>query len=389
VAWYSQRLARALCDRGARVAVVAPRDGGPQAEEQDGSVLVRRAFERGRSGALRAVGAALDTGAPVVHVQHEAFLYGGPDSVPAVLGAMAGFRRAGKGPVVTMHQVVDPKSVDRAFTRIHRVNVPAPFARAGLAAMQRSVARLASRLVVHEDAFRRVVPGARVFPLGGNTAPPADQQVITRAAELRVVATTARPAGGTLPGLLVLCFGFVAPYKGLETALEAARLAGPPISLVVAGGEHPRLAGQGYLDGLRARYGQVAHFTGFVPEEDVAAWFEAADAVLLPYPQPFSSSGVLADAAAHGVPVLVSPALARVTGMPADVAVPVDPPGLSARLLELAARPEQLVRLAAVSTALNSGRSWTELADRHLALYEEVIDAQRPARRPVPVGSGR
>ncbi|HET6874281.1 MAG TPA: hypothetical protein VFH70_05855, partial [Acidimicrobiales bacterium] len=242
VAWYSQCLARALAGAGARVTVVAPGERDGYTIEQDGPVQVDRCFHRGAAGALKAIGGAFGSGSPIVHIQHEAFLYGGPDSVPSVLAAMARIRQAGRGPVVTMHQVVEPASIDRSFTDIHRVNIPPAVARAGLATMQSSVARIASKVIVHEEAFRRMLPHAAVFPLGGNSSPPSGTGVAEGAARFRAEAGAGRDT------LLVLCFGFVAPYKGFELALEAARLAGPQVKMVIAGGEHPRLEGQGYLD---------------------------------------------------------------------------------------------------------------------------------------------
>lgn len=383
VAWYSQCLAHALSDAGARVTVVAPGERDAYRIEHDGPVQVDRCFHRGPAGPLKAIGGAFATGSPVVHIQHEAFLYGGPDSVPSVLAAMARIRQAGRGPVVTMHQVVDPASIDRGFTDIHRVNIPAPVARAGLATMQSSVARLATKVIVHEETFRRVLPKAAVFPLGGNRPAASGPAVVEQAAGLRAL------AGAGPDTLLVLCFGFVAPYKGFELALEAARLAGPDVRVLVAGAEHPRLQGQGYLEGLEDRYADVAHFTGFVPEEEVAACFAAADAVVLPYPQPFSSSGVLADAANYGVPVLVSAPLAEVIGFPAEAVVPLDPAQMAARLRGLASDRRRLEPLAALTASLRQGRSWDELARRHIALYEEVIHARRSPKRTVRRGSGR
>lgn len=383
VAWYTRCLARALADAGAQVEVVAPaseRDHGPG---QDGPVRVSRPFRRGATGAVRAAAAAIATRSPVVHLQHEAFLYGGPESVPSVLMGLAQLRRAGRGPAVTMHQVVDPTTVDRRFTEIHRVSLPAPVARAALSGMQSAIAGLAQRVIVHEDDFCRVVPGAVRFPVGGNLSASSGDGVSTRAAELR-------SSHGLRPEqLVVLCFGFVAPYKGLEAALEAARMAGPEIALVVAGGEHPRLAGNGYYHSLRRDFADAAVFTGFVDDGDVAAWFSASDAVLLPYPQPFSSSGVLAEALSHDVAPLVSGPLARMIGLPGQVAVPLDPPGLSARLIDLARDRSQLDQIRAAVAGLQEGRSWPELAHRHLGLYGEVIDVQRLARRPVRVRSRR
>ena len=70
-------------------------------------------------------------------------------------------------------------------------------------------------------------------------------------------------------------------------------------------------------------YGDVARFTGWVPDGDVGAWFSAADLCVFPYPKPFASSGVLALAVAHGTPVLLSPALARCAGAPNVVTAPM------------------------------------------------------------------
>ena len=111
----------------------------------------------------------------------------------------------------------------------------------------------------------------------------------------------------------------------------------------MAGGSHPRLAGRDpYADDLRRRFGAVARFVGYVPEPEVAAWFGAADVLLLPYPRPFASSGPFAQALGFGTPVLCSESLARCVGAPEALVTPTDPPGFARRLTELAADPDQL-----------------------------------------------
>jgi glycosyltransferase involved in cell wall biosynthesis len=386
VAWYTRALATALTGEGAQVRVVAPYEGPPGAgpdgrtvTEMDGGVRVDRCFGRGPGDPARAVTAALEERSPVVHLQHETFLYGGPASVPGVLYGLGRLRRAGRGPVVTMHQVVDPSTVDASFTDMHRVGVPPLLARTGLATIQWSVARLARRVVVHEQMFRQLIPNSVVLPLGGDAVASVDPAQAARSCELRAA------AGAGPDTLLVLAFGFVAPYKGLDRALEAVQRSGSGVRLVVAGAEHPRLQGRGYLDGLRSAYPEVAHFTGYVPEEDVTPWFQAADAALLAYPRPFSSSGVLAHAVAHRVAALVSPGMAEVIGFPPSLALPVEPAAMGRRLAELAADRPRLADLADHTAALQVGRSWPEVARRHLDLYEEVTGAQRSSRRPVAV----
>lgn len=384
VAWYTQGLARALDRAGAAVTVLAPgRDGPPGRVETDGGVRVQRCFARSPAGPIRAARAALDSGAPVIHVQHEAFLYGGPDTVPGMLMALRRLRDRARGPVVTMHQVVEPQSIDRSFTGMHRVAIPPVVARAGLATVQNSISRLASRVIVHEDAFQRVVPKSVVVPLGVDSSGDAGSVDPARARKLRA------RAGASDDTMLVLAFGFVAPYKGLEPLLDAALLGGPRVKVVVAGAEHPRLVGHGYLRQLHERYGQAVTFTGYVGDDEVEAWFAAADAVALNYPKPFSSSGVLALAANHGVAALLSPALAAVVGFPGPAALPPDPPAMARWLESLAGDRAALDELKARTAALSTGRSWSEVAERHLAIYEEVIHAQRSPGRSIRLRPSR
>ena len=140
---------------------------------------------------------------------------------------------------------------------------------------------------------------------------------------------------------------------------------------MIAGGEHPRLkaTGDGYADRLRATAPPNARFTGFVPDADVARWFAAADVALLPYPQPFASSGPLALALAHDTPVLLSQALARTTGAPEEMAVATDPKAIAARLRTLATVAGERDRLRSAAATLAAGRTWPEIARRHLDLY--------------------
>lgn len=354
VASYSANLAEALGDAGARVTVLASEEQGLPTVARSGSLEVRRVWRRGPSALPAAAAAARATGAGTVHLQHELFLYGGPSAVPGVVPALAAL--SGRRAVVTMHHVVDPADVDASFTATHNVPAPAPVARVGVSTLQRTIRAFADAVVVHEPSFAAVVPGAEVVPHG--------IEVVTDALDRE----SARAALGLDPDrLLVLCFGFLAPYKGLEAAIGAARLAGEPVELVIAGGAHPRLPG--YADRLRSTAPENVRFTGFVPDEDVARWFRAADVALLPYPRPFASSGPLALALAHGTPVLMSDALTRTTGAPGALSVGADPAAIAARLGALARSEAERDRLRIAAARLAAGRTWPEVARRHLELY--------------------
>lgn len=383
VASYTANLAHALAADGMAVTVVAPQlahphdDGHPEPDDFcDGSVHVQRRFPLGPTALPRAASAARAVGAPVVHLQWETFLYGGTAALRGLPTSLWGFRQAPAPLVTTMHQVLDPATVDRATTDLHRVGVPAAVARMGIGTVQRAIAAASDATVVHEHAFRRVVPGATVINHGIERPPAPDRAAARRRLGL--------PAPGDR--LVAMCFGFLAPYKGLEVAAAAAALTGPDVEIVFAGGTHPRL-GDDYAGALAALAGNRARFTGWVPDDDVADWFAASDVALFGYPRPFAASGALALALAHGTPVLLSPALARCVGAPNMLAAPMTATDLAGLLDRLAAWPHELAALADWTRALRAEREWPTVARRHAALYEqlagEVDDGRDPDGRRV------
>jgi len=377
VASYTANLAHGLADAGAGVVVIAPALEGDPRTFRDGPIEVRRAFDLGQRALPTAMAAAADVGAAVVHLQFELFLYGGASSLLGLAPALGRGRWAlgSAALVTTMHQVVDPATIDRRYTRLHRVAAPASVARAGIATLQSAIARASHATIVHEQAFKTVIPDASVIPHGIESVTPLER-------------AAARARLGLGDRFVALSFGFVAPYKGVELVLDAARHVGPDVEIVVAGGEHPRMddGAAGYAAGLAANYGDVARFTGWVPDEEVAAWFSAADVALFPYPKPFSSSGALALALAYGTPSLLSPPLARSVGAPNVMTVALDPHSLAQRLDDLAAKPAVLDELQQWSAVLADGRRWPAVADRHVELYEEVRDVDRAARRRLRAG---
>jgi glycosyltransferase involved in cell wall biosynthesis len=378
VASYTANLAHGLAAEGLVVEIVAPElDGDPDAFT-DGPINVRRAFPMGPRALPRAVRAAAERTPRVVHLQFELFLYGGPSSLVGLLPALGpGKRSLGDTPLVTtMHQVVEPSTIDRRYTRLHRVSAPAVVARSGIAGVQATITRASSATIVHEEPFRQVLPDAAVIPHGIEHTSPVDRN-------------EARERLGLDGRFVVLCFGFLAPYKGIELVLEAARHLPSSIQVVVAGGEHPRMeADGGFGVELRERYGDLARFTGWVPDEDVASWFTAADLAVFPYPKPFASSGVLALALAHGTPVLLSPALARCAGAPNVLAAPMTPRPLARRITSLASDGpgDDLDELRSWTAVLAAGRRWDAVARRHAELYEEVLDVDGHAGRRLRAG---
>lgn len=119
------------------------------------------------------------------------------------------------------------------------------------------------------------------------------------------------------PEYLLLMYGAVRPYKGLDLALEALALLvaeRTDVHLLVAGRfwESPAR----YAD-LVSRHGLGAHVTfdnRYIPDDETAVMFAAADLALLPY-RSASQSGVAQLALSHGCPVVAT----AVGGLPSGL----------------------------------------------------------------------
>jgi len=110
-----------------------------------------------------------------------------------------------------------------------------------------------------------------------------------------------------IEGDVVLFFGFVRPYKGLNVLLDAMAivLKQRPCTLVVAGemwGD-PRVYNE-QIEGL-GMSGQVRLIGDYIPQQDIAAYFGASDLVVLPYLSA-TGSGVVKLAYSYHRPVVVT-----------------------------------------------------------------------------------
>lgn len=168
---------------------------------------------------------------------------------------------------------------------------------------------------------------------------------------------------------VVLCFGLLRPYKGIDVLLEAWRgIADAELWIVGL----PKME----LGPLRAAAPPNVRFVPrFVADRELPAFFRRADLVVLPYRE-IDQSGVLFTALAFGTPLLLS----AVGGFPevaatgaAELVPPGDAAALHAALRRLLADPDARERLAAAAReAAATTYSWDAIAAQHLALYEQV-----------------
>lgn len=188
-----------------------------------------------------------------------------------------------------------------------------------------------------------------------------------------------RPLADELAGAegpVVLCFGLIRPYKGIDVLLRAfERIEGAELWVV----GRPMMDLSGLLAGAERSPATVRFLPRFVTDPEIPALFRRADIVVLPYLEA-DQSGVLYTALAFGKPIVAS----AVGGFP-EVAAhgalrlvePGDPGALAEALAQLLGDPEARRQLADAAAAAAAGPySWDAAAAKTLALYERLIDAR-------------
>jgi glycosyltransferase involved in cell wall biosynthesis len=235
----------------------------------------------------------------------------------------------------------------------------------GFARLTRAVLRYADLLVTHAPHQRAELAslGLVETPLLEAFHPRFVASDLAREATEDAIAAERARLGD--PDLLLVAFGAVRPYKGIDLALDALALVDPGIDvrLVVAGRfwrcEKELLE---RIDRLGLG-GRVEFRDGYVSNEEAALLFGAAHAALLPY-RSASQSGVAQLSFAYGRPVIAT----SVGGLPSAVThgqdgllcEPGDPAAL-ARTIEAMARDN--VQLAAGVRACPDECSFRRYAD--------------------------
>jgi glycosyltransferase involved in cell wall biosynthesis len=168
---------------------------------------------------------------------------------------------------------------------------------------------------------------------------------------------------------VVLCFGLMRPYKGIDVLLEAWREV-DDAELWIAG--MPRMD----IAHLRAIAPPNVRFVPrFITDTELPAYFQRADLVVLPYRE-IDQSGVLFTALAFGKPLLLSDVggFGEIAATGAARTVPAgDPLALRDALQDLLGDPGALSDMAACARAAAEGEyAWDTIARRTLGLYRSL-----------------
>jgi glycosyltransferase involved in cell wall biosynthesis len=352
---YDHLLAAALARAGAEVELLTSRFAYGPVPEPDG-YAVRECFYR-RAGRARAGSRTRFLLKGLTHAQDMGRVRG-----PIARGDVAHWQWVALPPVDRYLIGSRPGGTPRVFT----VHYPLPKDAAGLRRQRRLLSSFDAVITHTEGAATTLredlgLERVRVIPHG-----PLDY--LASLPDERPLP----PELAAVEGPVILFFGLVRDYKGVDTLLEA---------FTEVEGAELWIAGMPYmpmepLHELAARApGRVRFISRFIPDPEIPALLRRADVLALPYRQ-IEQSGVLHAGLAFGKPMV----LGDVGGFSeagrrgaARLVAPDDAEGLARELQELVSDPAERERLAAAARAASQGEfSWDAIATRTIELYREV-----------------
>ena len=177
---------------------------------------------------------------------------------------------------------------------------------------------------------------------------------------------------------VILLFGAIRSYKGIDTALKAFATVlkqVPESRLLIAGKLWESWDPYSNLiNDLNIRHAVSTHL-GYIPSGEVYKFFTAADMVILPYHRFDSQSGVGASAISFRKPMIVTHAggLPDLVADPRCVVPPNDPDALAKVLVECLCTPGRLEGLAAGADSIARKLTWPAIIAKTMSVYRKVM----------------
>jgi len=246
--------------------------------------------------------------------------------------------------------------------------------------------RRADALIVHNEQDRykllALLPKARVVKATIPTYKPVSVQPAPLA-----VRNLRRELGVPEGVPVLLFFGFVRPYKGLEYLIQALprireRL---PVHLIVAG---EFWSSREFYERFAQEFGvqqQISFVDRYLPDEQLPAYFQLADVVVLPYISA-TQSAVVPLAFGFNKPVITTRVggLAEVVrdGVNGLIVPPQDEVALADAVIRFfTTEVGERIRDQMATGGASVGYSWEELVGTIEALARELAEADKGLRR--------
>jgi len=321
----------------------------------------------------------------IVHIQHEFFLFGGIMSAALFPLLLILTKLLRKPLIVTLHGVISPSIVDKEFLHINGMKGYPLIFKIGATFLVRLITFFSDYIVVHERCFARTLETEykcrktkiHVIPHG------------VEENKRKLSPEKAKRKLGLENKKLVLFFGYLAPYKGIDTLIEGFSLVAEEHKdwvLMICGDVHPRLISnreyKKYVLALRRSASSLASnqviFTGFIPNDSVGLYFSAADLVVLPYKVAMASSGPLTLSLSYKTPILVSRIASFEQLLPLHEATfsKESPEDLAEKLKELLETPRIQQKVIDYLSDYAKNCYWSTVALRTIRVYESFCEVK-------------
>ena len=175
----------------------------------------------------------------------------------------------------------------------------------------------------------------------------------------------------------VLYIGHSGPYKDIDLLLDAFDILekkNRSLKLIFAGASHPNYPN--YLEKYRKIINKNIFFLGYVPEDQLEALFEKANAVILPYRTCTGTSGIAHLASSFGTPIVATdlPEFRELAKEGCGLLISQhQPQALAQKIEEIVDNPKLALELRQRNINFASSRSWEIVASQFCSLYEELL----------------
>lgn len=292
------------------VTVLANRVTGAPPIEASESLTIRRVWSPNSWGSIFTTVYQLIKSKPdIIHILHVHLYYGRATFTAAftslLLLASKVLRRKG---LVWMEHVYPLGNVTRSTMDGYHVRGSPRLLRFGLLLYTKLVGILATHILVQTEVDLQTL---RQCYKVRNATP-----LLIGMKGKRIAKEKAKRLLGLDNQRVILVFGFISHYKGIECAIKALpRVVKvfPDSVLLIAGSVHPRLSQTGVTAEplkLLARKvgmeGNVVFRDFYIPPAEHYVYYSAADIVVLPYLSSLGPSAVMMEAFLHHIPVIAS-----------------------------------------------------------------------------------
>lgn len=195
---------------------------------------------------------------------------------------------------------------------------------------------------------------------------------------------------------VILCFGFLAWYKGTDWIIEAYKKIKSEnrnikLKLILAGGPATNHKEKGFYQKYISWINEEVKkenimLTGFVPEKEISKYYQASDLVVFPYRLQMSASGPLSLAYSFNKPAFVSKRLDKIFLTQdlnkiildqklnvSDLTFKLDYADFSLKINKIITNKKYLTKLKKVSEEISKKRTWEKIGIAH---YDLIFSEQ-------------